>query len=167
MRSHRVREKLAATHGDDVEPSGTACAVAGSVTRSAVLLASAPCGNRLPRRGRPCARRIAHEASLLKPAPSPALTHCALLRSFTSAPVLVRTGGDPAAPVGLPRTPQPPPSTRSLTLRLRRRVDFALPFDALRLLRVGPRLALLRLRFVALGRVRKARRSRCPLCSPG
>ncbi len=67
-----------------------------------------------------------------------------------------QTGGDPAAPIGLPRSPQPPRRQRqSLTLCAARRVGVALAT-------LGPRLALLRLRHVALGRVRLARRSRCP-----
>lgn len=110
--------------------------------------------------GAACGRSIGHERGApVRPAPARHAVRPLRSRPASRARPGV-TGGDPAAPGRLPATPQPRAAGCADACRAAR--GSARPLALL-----GLRLALLRLRSVALGRVRKARRSRCPRARPG
>jgi len=123
---------------------------------------AAPCGRVQPHRRRParCSGPRGRRRSC-RPAPSPSFLRSTSLRFVTSAPAESDRWGPRCA-------------HRAAAKRLNRRTSCGrrLRFgprggSASRSLALGPRLGSLRLRFGRLGRVRLARRSRCPRARPG
>ena len=94
-------------------------------------------------------------AAPVRPAASPSRSLCAALRAITSAPAESDRWGPRCAHRAAAIASTAARTRQSLTLGAARRVGVALAS-------LGPRLGSLRLRFGRLGRVRLARRSRCP-----